>query len=118
MSAENHVSTEAGSGKNLLPVALKYCGGCNPTYERSHIVRNIRRDLPDLIMEAWRPEGHYGYALLICGCFQSCLHFACDNAENGILEIHREEDYHAIYERLAAYAASAGAGQNGPQQAG
>ena len=102
----------------LLPVALKYCGGCNPTYERSHIVRNLRRDLPILVLENWKPEGHYGYALLICGCFQSCLHFTCSNAERGILEIHREEDYHVIHERLAAYAASAGTGAAGPEADG
>ena len=92
----------------FLPVALKYCGGCNPNYERGHIVRDLRKDLPMLSFEPWQPEKQYCYALVICGCYQQCLHFSCDNAEKGILWVHQKEDYPNVHEHLAVYAASAG----------
>ena len=58
--------------KNLIKIGIKYCGGCNSHYDRTHAVRLLTDALP---------EAEYVYDtsvycpvwLLICGCPNSCV---------------------------------------------
>jgi len=59
--------------KDLTPIFVKYCGGCNPQINRSELVEEIRRRLPpEFELSTDRPEHPRGTAILVCGCPIAC----------------------------------------------
>ena len=53
-----------------MKIGLKYCGGCNPNYERSDIVKRARNEYPSVTFEPYRVEDEYDLVLVICGCLE------------------------------------------------
>jgi hypothetical protein len=62
---------ETASRKILGPrLGVKFCGGCNPSFDRMAVAQILRRDLPDV---RWVPADEEADLLLIInGCFGSC----------------------------------------------
>jgi len=55
-----------------LRVGLKYCGGCNPEYDRVALVRHIEESLQDRV-EFVTPESEgVGLILAVEGCSTAC----------------------------------------------
>ena len=55
-----------------LRVGIKYCGGCNPEYDRIGIVDHIKQSLQDKI-EIVRPENEdVDLILSVNGCSTAC----------------------------------------------
>lgn len=80
-------------------IALRYCGGCNPRYDRINFVRRLQRQFPDLQMEVFEPRGEYQAVLVICGCSAQC-------AGQGDLPVHLPRFVMAVpgdYDRAAAF---------------
>ena len=48
--------------------ALRYCGGCNPRYDRTALVQKFREAFPQMKFEPFDPAEHYCACLVICGC--------------------------------------------------
>ncbi len=61
----------AGCRKSLAPcLAVKFCGGCNPAFERTAVAQILRRDLPNI---CWvLPEEDADLLVIINGCLRSC----------------------------------------------
>ena len=57
-------------------IGLKYCGGCNPSYDRVEYVREVQETAGDLV--EWVPldEGGFHTILLVCGCDKQCVEMA------------------------------------------
>ena len=51
--------------------AVKYCGGCNPRYDRVALVRELERRLGQPLPPA-RPGEAYDQIYVICGCSARC----------------------------------------------
>lgn len=52
-------------------INVKYCGGCNPRYERLNIVENLKKRFPEMTIcfgEAKEADA----AVIICGCSAAC----------------------------------------------
>lgn len=58
---------------NMKRVGLKYCGGCNPVYDREAYVARIRSVAMDLIEWVSYDEGGFTTLLLVNGCERSCI---------------------------------------------
>jgi hypothetical protein len=60
-----------GCRKFLAPrVAIKFCGGCNPSFERTAVAQILRRDLANV---SWvLPEEDADLLVIINGCLGSC----------------------------------------------
>lgn len=82
-----------------MRIGLKYCGGCNPNYERSDIVKRARADYPYVTFEPHRAEAEYDVVLVICGCLEECSTFSCENSAHGMIHIRSLEEY----DRLSAF---------------
>jgi hypothetical protein len=58
-------------GNPLPRLAIKFCGGCNPTIERGQLARIIRQGLADGVR--WvSAEEEVDLLLIICGCLTAC----------------------------------------------
>lgn len=51
--------------------AVKYCGGCNPRYDRVAAVRRLETELGD-VLPAAQPGVAYDEVFVICGCSVRC----------------------------------------------
>ena len=77
-------------------IGVKYCGGCNPNYERSRILKMARAEFPRVTFEPYRTDAAYDLVLMICGCRQSCTTFRCSNSANGVCNIASLEEYEKL----------------------
>jgi hypothetical protein len=55
-----------------MKVALKYCGGCDPAYDRVEYWERIRDAAGDRIDWVSPDDPDYDAVLLICGCGKMC----------------------------------------------
>ena len=57
-----------------MRVGVKYCGGCNPRYDRGALVRRLAAEFPGC---AFGPaEGPMDFVLVVCGCARACAEHA------------------------------------------
>ena len=54
-----------------MRVAIKYCGGCDPTYDRVELVRRLKVVAGNSI-EWVTLENLHDVVLLVCGCLKAC----------------------------------------------
>jgi hypothetical protein len=57
-------------------IGLKYCGGCNPSYERVEYVQKIQEAAGDRIEWVSADEGGVTTWLLVSGCDKQCAEMA------------------------------------------
>lgn len=54
-------------------IGVRYCGGCNPRYDRVALTKQIEQLFPHDIFESAVPEHTYDAVLVICGCPAQCV---------------------------------------------
>lgn len=62
--------TEAESAP--VVIGIRYCGGCNPRYDRGAQARRFLQSLTSVRFTMVRPGETYAAILLICGCETAC----------------------------------------------
>ena len=55
-----------------IRIGLKYCGGCNPSYDRKAIADMIQRQ-PGITVIPYNENEIPDMALIICGCSADCI---------------------------------------------
>ena len=55
-----------------LPVALKYCGGCDPAYDRVAAFEKIKQAAGDAVEWTRFEPGISRTVLMVCGCSSVC----------------------------------------------
>ena len=78
-----------------MTITIKYCGGCNPRYDRTRITRRLTEEFPDA--RIMRPgEGGSDYIAVICGCPAACADHAALSGKYGKVIITQESDYEKL----------------------
>ncbi len=60
--------------------AVKYCGGCNPRYDRAALVRALERRFGQALPSA-QPGHRYDEIFVICGCPAQCANTSALSTE-------------------------------------
>ncbi len=94
-----------------MKIAVKYCGGCNPYYDRVAEVEKLRREFPeaefvgageyeggDLSESAAKPD----LVLVVCGCQAACAEHRRLTGINGKIIMAGVGDFAKARERLRA----------------
>lgn len=55
-----------------MRVGIKYCGGCNPRYDRVAFVEGLKCQYEETDFELAAPGTLYDYLLVVCGCQARC----------------------------------------------
>jgi hypothetical protein len=63
-------------GSTVKRIGLKYCGGCNPSYDRVEYVREIQKAAGSRIEWVSLDEGGFATVLLVSGCDKQCVEMA------------------------------------------
>lgn len=53
-------------------IGIKYCGGCNPSYERVEIVRLAQSELKDRFLWLRHDQPGIEFMVLLSGCARAC----------------------------------------------
>ncbi len=56
-----------------MPIAIKFCGGCNPKYDRGVFITRLKQVLGDRC--EWVSYDHPSPAgiIIVCGCERACV---------------------------------------------
>lgn len=56
-----------------MKIGIKYCGGCNPTYDRTAVVANLKQHIGiDDSIETANQGIIYDLIVILCGCTSAC----------------------------------------------
>jgi 4-hydroxybutyrate CoA-transferase len=82
-----------------VKIGVKYCGGCNPRYERSRLVQKISEAVGYPIVPA-READDWDVLLIIGGCANCCTDHAEHTAKCGKITVRDEGDYEVAVTQL------------------
>lgn len=75
-----------------LSVGIRYCGGCNPRYDRVAAVKAMERECPNVSFVS--ADGTQTLTALICGCSAQCVFR--DDIQGLCLSLYRADDFETI----------------------
>ena len=55
-----------------MEIGVRYCGGCNPRYDRVALVRRLAEELPEHRFTVAEGGRDYAAVLMVCGCLSRC----------------------------------------------
>jgi hypothetical protein len=71
---------------------VKFCGGCNPRYERGKALAAVKEHFGESPRFAYAEEGrHYDLLLYIAGCVNRCTALSAYPSERGIVSLWDED---------------------------
>lgn len=86
-----------------MRIGVKYCGGCNPRYDRTGFVARLKEELGSGV--EWVGAGAAGepldFVLVVCGCTAACARHQDLNGVFGKTVVHTSAQYAAVVEQLA-----------------
>jgi hypothetical protein len=69
-------------------IGVKYCGGCNPNYDRADFVAQLRTEFSDHVFVSPVETGVlYDFLIIVCGCDRRCAAIADLAARNGFIYV-------------------------------
>ncbi|MBP1694957.1 MAG: hypothetical protein H6Q41_145 [Deltaproteobacteria bacterium] len=74
-------------------IGIKYCGGCNPTYERVEMVERVQFRMRDRFLFLSHDQQERDGLILINGCPRSCASRNLNHIEAPHLSIAGESDF-------------------------
>ena len=81
-----------------MTVGIKYCGGCNPRYDRINYVNSITSAFPMHRFLPAKTHETYDALLVICGCHVQCPDISDIHGDKGTLMITEDLYLDAISE--------------------
>ncbi|WP_409968928.1 hypothetical protein RFF05_02870 [Bengtsoniella intestinalis] len=55
-----------------MTIGIKYCGGCNPRYNRKQAVETLVEAFPHWTVSTAYPNVCYDVLVVVCGCSATC----------------------------------------------
>lgn len=56
-----------------MRIGVKYCGGCNPNYNRKAAIEMLKSKWRGCSIEPVNEKEGYDKILLVCGCARTCI---------------------------------------------
>ena len=84
-------------------LGLKYCGGCNPRYDRTALVARLKAALPEVEFQPVRPGTVYDLLLVVSGCHVECADIEGIEARLGRIGVFAAEHLEPAIEKIKAY---------------
>lgn len=83
-----------------MVIAVKYCGGCNSSYDRGAMVGRIRREFPVATIVNAEDQDGADLVLVVCGCPSVCAAHSHLNGKQGKIITACENDFAAVHSFL------------------
>ncbi|MEM1484128.1 hypothetical protein V6615_04505 [Oscillospiraceae bacterium PP1C4] len=76
-----------------MKIGIKYCGGCNPHYDRTQVVLKLCKEFEGLIAVSANETEAFDVICVICGCHSGCAEHTKLNGRFGKVVLTQESDY-------------------------
>jgi len=84
-----------------LNIGIKYCGGCNPRYNRSGFIVSLKDKYKDKVeLEPIKEDILYDMIIIMNGCSSACISKRSIKYKAEILSVASSEDFHIAYEAI------------------
>ncbi|MCL2864083.1 MAG: hypothetical protein FWE25_00935 [Lachnospiraceae bacterium] len=81
-----------------MDIGIKYCGGCNPRYDRTSIVVRLEKDFPGLQITSAAALQLYDIVVFLKGCMRPCIKEEDYPARIAQMIVSCEADYLHLYQ--------------------
>lgn len=68
-----------------MNIGIKFCGGCNPNYDRGDLYRRLLGDHPEHSFEMADETKKHDLLIVICGCKRACANVSRYSYERKIM---------------------------------
>jgi len=76
-----------------MKCGVRFCGGCNPKYDRGAVYEFIKQNLQEEIQFEYAEEGIiYDMLLIVGGCTNCCASYDAYITSRGVIKIWQAED--------------------------
>lgn len=100
---------ETGSGDDIIDimkkVGIKYCGGCNPSYERVEMVQQVQSLLKDRFIFSVNDQRDSDIMVFVCGCPRACVNKNSYESKVPFRSIVGESDFKSLVDWLEGFGA-------------
>ena len=79
---------------------VKYCGGCNPRFNRTNFFNKVKRNCPEIEFQYVQPEIIYDHLLVIQGCTSKCADLSTLKTNGTLWNICDEAQYDKLIRQL------------------
>lgn len=79
-----------------LTVAVRYCGGCNPRYDRVAFVKELAEACPFAAFVPAGAEPDADLALVVCGCSARCAEASDLTGRFGLQTVSAQEELPSV----------------------
>lgn len=83
-----------------MKCGVKFCGGCNPHYQRGDAYRRIKADMPYVDFEYAEEGEQYDHLLVIGGCTACCPAYDQYTVRGDVLKMWSEDHIENIKQKL------------------
>lgn len=81
---------------DIMNICVKYCGGCNPRYDRKKIIDYIKKDFPNINIISQLDSATCDFVIMISGCSRSCINHIDIEGKYGKFVIADLKDYETL----------------------
>ncbi|MEA4816621.1 hypothetical protein SDC9_163978 [bioreactor metagenome] len=78
-----------------MKIGIKYCGGCNSTYDRKSLYDRLKSEYPNHEIEAVKAGKAYDLLVVLCGCKAQCADISAYSSD-AIVFVTEEYEYEDI----------------------
>ncbi|MCR1899353.1 hypothetical protein NSA47_10195 [Irregularibacter muris] len=85
----------------MIEVLIKYCGGCNPRYDRGQIVEKLKKQYSTInFTSSIDPRKSWDLVIVLSGCMSSCTTHENLNGKHGKMIVRSLKDYKTLVHKL------------------
>ena len=84
-------------------IGLKYCGGCNPTYERVEMIEKVQFRLGDQFLFYRHGDEEIEVLILVSGCQRACAGQGLNHGTDSSYSVTGEGDYETLIKWLTDF---------------
>lgn len=84
----------------MTKIGVRYCGGCNPRYDRRNVFETVKGRFPAMYLENAKEGVLYDALLVICGCTSCCTSYQQFDSKYGAILVRAQEDIDKVLEFL------------------
>jgi 4-hydroxybutyrate CoA-transferase len=77
-------------------IRIKYCGGCNPRYDRTATAAKLRAAFPEAVVAETAGDAPDHFVAVVCGCSVACALHDELNGHAGKAVMTSEKDYEPL----------------------
>jgi hypothetical protein len=81
-------------------IAIKYCGGCNPSYERVEMVRQVQSVFKDRFIFSIDDQQDSDIMVFVCGCPRACANRNSNDLKVPSRSVIGESDFKSLVDWL------------------